>query len=316
MNVSILTEIVDDVNISRGASLAQMMINTSLLSEVMDEEKKEETEAEVAPRHYDAPEQNTSLGDSVQADMEALGAYRKTKHDTSFRSQVLATSSPVSIHTLGISPRATPINNDESVISEGDRLISTSLKNFLCATENNLASLLSSIDGIGTECVVQSNIYEEVDSYDEKLGLTPLRSRLEKVDLDAGGIASARGRALFSPLQEHIAEETKERFHTREELFSSHLETTTDLKRVPQVSEHDSIAQEADLSRSPGLNLSNKEARSFDHEPTSSILDESGVEKMIDDAPLSPEEFKRGLEFVHGHNGVSPTQSPIEQGSL
>jgi len=320
VNMSILTEVVDDVNISRGASLTQMMLNTSILSEVMDEEKKEENEAEVAPCHDEAAGQNTSLGDSVQADMEALGTYRKTIQETSFRSQVLATSSPVSIHTLGISPRATPINNNESVISEGDdRLISTSLKNFLSATENNLATLLSSIDDIGTECVLQSGIDEDMDSYDQKLGLTPLRSRLEKVELDAGEPVS-RGRALFSPLVENTASETKEDVRHCGELFPSHLEKTTDLTKAPQMSGYDENMQEDDLSRSSILNSPNNEAQALNHDPSSSILDESGDKKMIYDVPLTTEDFNLGLddaevkpEFVEIYYGTAPPQSPIEQ---
>jgi hypothetical protein len=286
LNMSVLTEYGDEDVVERGSSLAEMALNTSILTEIVGEEKKEESDE--------------GLSDIMQNDIEAMDAYhRKSTHEAYHRA--VSMSSPIS-HNLGMSPKA---RVNDSLISGEDAFLSSSLKYFVNEQEDNLKSLLSSIDGIAAtpgriEGVVQRGMFEEDDSDDGMLGLTPLTSRLESVALDCG---RKRGCKLFSSPEEGVQlnETNKEDEHRHEILFSPTLAESDSAKGEKEIDPNhvplqslSTVQESKDNATCDWVSSSNQpqhEASKEVNEPTDDLL----LEATSDEAPVSREDFDLGL---------------------
>ena len=295
----------------------------SILTEIVGEEKKDEVVDEVEIGVCDDTADN-GLSDSLHEGTEAFGVLSIQSHQTA------SITSPIPVTNLGISPRATP--NNDSLVSGEDAFVSSSLKQFVNHQDNYLKSFMGSIDGITAtpgriEGMVQDGIFDEDDSEDEKLGLTPLKSRLASVELDA----SKRGARLFSsPLEEGAAsnETTKEDEHRGGVLFASPLAQTADFENVGEEAEHreavllksppnlkESIAsvQEPNISVSCELALSN-ESYLLEKEVNQSTtsIKSSSLETLSDEAPLSREEFDSDLAEADLSQELAPPSEGID----
>ena len=319
LNMSILTEYVDEnggVEIERSSLSQRMVLDTSILTEIVDEEEKKDDSLDDVVESY-CVDGEAGPSDSLQSDLKAMGAYRHALSNGAYhRSTTVESSSPLSTrHNLDISPNAATPHSP----SAGDEFVSSSFKNFLSLQENNLTSLLSSIEGLTAtpgriKDAVQNGMYEEDDlNMDSGLGLTPLKCELANIDWKDGE-HRRRGR-LFASHEKEGSE------HRNGVLFPSPLADTSVLETVGEEAEHrgavlfQSPPTVEEAAPSASCHLEEEAVES--HE---SRQQDSDLENSMEDAPVRQEEFTLELstepdlkQACNNDINIGLPQSPLPQ---
>ncbi|KAL3798172.1 hypothetical protein HJC23_005733 [Cyclotella cryptica] len=176
VNMSILTEYIEEE--SRGGTARQAEKRTSAVSSWEDEKKEEPNEVRITD------------GMTIPNRLETEDQSNESRNRTP------AIPPPLSRCHIAPSPQTLAphqqADTDDDNSLESKEYVSSSLKNYLSLQEDKLSSLLSSIEGLtATPARIQSAVQddfskeEDLDSEVSLTGLmTPLRSRLERVELN------------------------------------------------------------------------------------------------------------------------------------